>query len=197
MAVLDFEANALFGEDWSGKLYIATDYDGSVLADWTWTNEKSQVTTLEAFTFWDLWYFKNFEATIKAGDERVVTSDYCWAGELSRKAEKIAWFSFELQEVLEMSNLSLMLWAELMTDTGVEYISMKRKFKTKPYQLFKFESCPKDWKKNVMYFVRAVHTGDIALPVVNLSENDFVWTTIEHEIAKWWNHLIVKGVVVA
>jgi hypothetical protein len=79
-----------------------------------------------------------------------------------------------MQEVLEMSNLALMLGAELMTDTGVDYISMKRKFKNKPYQLFKFESCPVEGKRNVMYFVKAVLTGDVTLPVTNLSENDFV-----------------------
>jgi hypothetical protein len=48
-----------------------------------------------------------------------------------------------------------------------------------------------------MYFVKAVLTGDVTLPVTNLSENDFVWATIEHEIAKWGNHLIVKWVAVA
>jgi hypothetical protein len=30
MAVLDLEANGLFGENLTGKLYIATDYDGAV-----------------------------------------------------------------------------------------------------------------------------------------------------------------------
>lgn len=196
MAVLDFDSNALFGEDGSGKLYIATDYDGSTLADGTGTNEKAQVTTLEAFTFGDLGYFQNFEAFINNGDEKVITTDYCGQGEITRKSEKVSGFSFDMQEVLEMSNLALLLGAELMTETGVKYISMKRQFKTRPYQLFKFESCPKDGKKNVMYFVKAVLTGDIALPVVNLTENDFAGVTIEHEVARGGNHLIVKDVAV-
>lgn len=197
MAVLDFDSNALFGENGSGKLYIATDYDGTTLADGDGTNEATQVTTLEGFTFGDLGYFENFEAFINNGEEKVIPTDYCDVGEIARKSEKVYGFSFDMQEVLEMNNLALMLGAELMTDTGVEYISMKRKFKNRPYQLFKFESCPKNGKRNVMYFVRAVMSGDLSIPVVNLSDKDFAGVKVEHEVAKWGSHVIVKNVAVA
>lgn len=195
MAVLNLEANWFFGENGSGKIYIATDYDGSVLLDWTGTNEKAQVTALEAdFTFGDLGFFKDFAPVIKNWEWKTMKSDYCGMTEISRKGEEIAGFTFTMLEILEMPNLALMLGAELMTDTWVEYISRKRIMRDKPYQLFKFESCAKDWKKNVMYFVRAVRISDFALPAINLSANDIVGSTIEYEIAEGWNHLIAKWI---
>ena len=47
MSVLNFEANASFGENGSGKLFIATDYDGAVLDDGTGSNEAAQVALIE------------------------------------------------------------------------------------------------------------------------------------------------------
>lgn len=204
MWVLNFDENALIWENGTGILSIATDYDGSVFADWDWTNEATSITAIELFTFADVGYFENFAPYVKKGDERVIMTDYCDVQEISRKLEKITWFTFDMQEVLEMANLALMLGQSLETvaawvgTKGTETIWMKRIMKTQPFQLFKFVSCPdSNGLSNIFYFVKAVFNADIALPYTNLSKDDFAGVTFDHEVAKSGNMFIKKETAVA
>jgi hypothetical protein len=185
MAVLNLDTNALFGESGTGKLYIATDYDSAVFAQGDGTNEDASITTIEAnYTFADVGYFENFAAKIAAGDEKIINTDYCDVGEISRKIERIPGFTVDVQEILDMTNLSLILGLTLNTDVvGVETIGYKRSFGTNPYQLFKFVSCPKSGKSNTFYFVKAALTGDLELPYTNLKTNDFVGVSMEFAVA--------------
>ncbi len=192
MAVLDFDNNALFGENGTGKLYIATDYDGQTYADGDGTNETTSITDLETNTFSDVGYFENFATVIRNGEERVITTDYCGVGEIRRKAEKIPGFSVDVQEILNMENLALILGTELNASASAEIIGMKRQFKDKPYQLFKFVTCPKNGNSNTFYFVKSVLTGDISMPMNNLSREDFVGVTLEFETADGGNFFLKK-----
>lgn len=198
MAVLDLDSNGLIGENGTGKIYIATDYDGTTYADGDGTNSDAFITAIEAnFTFADVGLFENASYAVANGEERIIETDYCGIGEVQRKSEKVTSFSFDLQDILEMTNLSQMLGASLETATGVEIINMKRTMKTKPYQLFKFETCPKNGKKDVFYFVKAVLSNDVTFPFINLDRNDFAGVTFEHEVASGGNFFIQKGVTVA
>lgn len=198
MAVLDLDSNGLIGENGTGKLYLATDYDGATFADGTGSNSAAFITTIEAdYTFADVGLFENFGFSVANGEERIINTDYCGIGEVSRKAEKVTGFTFDLQDVLEMTNLAQMLGTELETATGVEIINMKRVMKSKPYQLFKFETCPKDGKQNVFYFVKAVLSGDVSFPLLNLDRTDFAGVTFEYEVANGGNMFIQKGKTVA
>ena len=199
MAVLDLEANGLFGENLTGKLYIATDYDGAVFPLWDGTNEKTAVTAIEAdYIFADVWYFENFATVIKQGDERIITTDYCEVGEISRKVNKIPWFTVDVQEILEMDNLALILWVEVQHDTTVwseaDYLSIKNTKQTNPYQLFKFVTCPKDGNSNTFYFVKCALASDVTMPVTNLQKNDFVGVSLEFDVADSGNMFIKKQV---
>lgn len=204
MSVLDFDGNAVVWENGTGILSIATDYDGSVFADWDWTNSDAILDTIKAFTFADVGYFENFAPYVKKWDERIIMTDYCDVQEIERKLEKITWFTFDMQEVLEMTNLAQILGATLEQVPAwawtkwTEIINMKRIMKTQPFQLFKFVSCPDtDGLSNVFYFVKAVFNADITIPYINLSKDDFAWVTFDHEVAKAWNFLIEKEVAVA
>lgn len=198
MAIFNFDENSTSGENGTGKLLIATDYAWEVFDAGDWTNEDALVAQLENFTFADVWYYENFAVNIAQGEERIIETDYCGVGEISNKQENVDWFSVDLQEVLEMENLSLILWDELFTDgvTGEEIIFRKRTMKSKPYQLFKFITCPKDWKVNIFYFVKSRLSNDVSIPFTNLSRNDFAWTTLEFEVSKSWNFAIRKNVTV-
>jgi len=200
MPVLDIEKNAPIGENGTGILYIATDYDNAIFADWDWTNETTQITDIEAdYTFADVWYFENFAPYVKKGDERIITTSYCGVGEVSRKLEKITGFTVDVQEILEMDNLALILNASVKKVTAwpavkwSETISMKRQFKTNNYQLFKFVSCPDaDGLSNTFYFVKAALAADITVPYIDLQKDDFAWVTLDFEVAKGWNMLLKK-----
>lgn len=199
MAVLDFDSNALANESGSGILYVATDYDGTVYDDGDGTNESTSITDIETYTFADLWYFENFAPYVKKGDERIIMTDYTDILEISRKLEKITWFVFDMQEVLEMTNLAQVLGTSLETvsawagQKGTETIWMKRKMASQNYQLFKFVSTPDaDWLSNIFYFVKAVLNSDINLPYINLSKDDFAWVTFDFEVAKSGNMFIKK-----
>lgn len=200
MPALDFEKNWNFGEDGSGILYIATDYDGTTYADWTGANERTSIADIESdFTFADVGYFENFAPFIKKGEERIIMTDYCGVGEIARKVEKITWFTVSVQEILNMQNLAQILGAELqVVPAGVgvkwqEIIGMKRQMKTNTYQLFKFVSCPNALGlSNVFYFVKSVLNSDINIPYTNLAKDDFVWVDLEFENWKGWNLFIQK-----
>lgn len=199
MAVLDFDKNSITWENGTWILQIATDYDGTVYPDWDGTNEATSITDIETYTFADVGYFENFAPYVKKGDERVIMTDYCDIQEIQRKLEKISWFTFDMQEVLEMDNLALMLWAEVETVAAwvwtkwTKTIWMKRIMKEQPFQLFKFTSCPDaDWLSNIFYFVKAVFNADINMPYINLSKDDFAWVTFDHEVAKSGNFFLKK-----
>lgn len=196
MAVFNLDQNATFWENGVGRLYIATDYDNSVFASGNWTNETALIAELEEFTFADVWYFENFATTLGQWEERIITTDYCGVWEITRKQDKIPWFTVDVQEILEMENLALILGEELGEDTWVETIFMKRTQKSKPYQLFKFVTCPKEWKVNVFYFVKWFLANDISIPFNNLAREDFIWTTLEFNVAESGNFAIQKGVPV-
>lgn len=193
MPALDLDKNATYGDNWVWRLFIATDYDGSVLASWDWTNEASLISTLDTFTFADVWYFENFSTNLAQWDERVINTDYCGVGVIKRKQDKVPWFSVDVQEILEMENLALILWEELATDVDEQMIVMKRTQKDKPYQLFKFETCPKDGVSNVFYFVRSYLSNDVNIPFNNLAREDFVWVTLEFTVDEWGNYAIYKN----
>jgi hypothetical protein len=77
MATLDFDSNALFGENGTGKLYLATDWAGTTFPDGDGTNEDESIAILDALTWSDLGYFENFSPMIKTGEERIINTDYC------------------------------------------------------------------------------------------------------------------------
>lgn len=197
MGALDLEANGSYWENGAGILYIATDYDGTTYADGNGTNEDNSIASIEgAFTFADIGYFENFAWKLKAGDERVIETDYCDVGEISRKAEQVAGFSVDVQEIMNMENLALMLGVELNeTVSGHQTIGMKRIQRTKPYLLFKFVTCPKDGLSNTFYFVKSVVVGDMEVPVINLNRSDFAGVSMEFEVAEGGNFFVDKDVL--
>lgn len=195
MSVLNLDANGLFGENGVWKLYLATDYTGDIYPDGDGANEDTAVSALETLTYSDIWYFEKFETSLKKGDERIIMTDYCNVGEILRKKETIPWFKVDVQEILEMSNLAQILGYTLNTTmSGIELIWMKRIMRTNPYQVFKFVTCPKDWKSNTFYFVKAALSADITMPFTNLNRDDFVWVTLEFEVAEAGNFFISKEV---
>lgn len=203
MSVLDFDANALAWENGTGILSIATDYDGVVFPDGDGTNEQTSIDLIDAYTFADVGYFENFAPYVKKGDERIIMTDYCDIQEIERKLEKITWFVFDMQEVLEMTNLAQILGTsveEIAAGVGqkwTETIGMKRVMKTQPFQLFKFVSCPNaQGLSNIFYFVKAVFNADITLPYTNLSKDDFAGVTFDHEVSKAGNFFLQKEVAV-
>lgn len=197
MGALDLESNGMYGENGSGILYIATNYTNTTFDEGDGTDEDEFIATIEGtHTFSDVGYFENFAWKVKSGDERIIETDHCGVGEISRKKERVAGFSVDVQEILNMPTLALMLGVELnSTQTGHEIIGMKRVQKTNPYQLFKFVTCPKNGLSNTLYFVKAVMIGDIDVPVINLNRNDFAGVPIEFEIAKSGNFFIDKDIL--
>lgn len=202
MAVLDLEANSTLWENGTGKLFIATDYDGAVFDKWNGTNEDTIVSSIEAnYSFADVWFFENMELSYALWDERIITTDYCGVWEISRKQDKIAWFWVDIQEILEMENFALILGETLATSgtapNEVETIVMKRTKETKPYHLFKFVSCPKNGKYNVYYFVKTNLSSDFNVPLVNLQQNDASYPRLEFAVAESGNHIIRKWLEVS
>lgn len=205
MAVLEFEKNAMMWEQGTWILYIATDYDGTIYPDGDGTNESTSIADIESkFTFADVWYFENFAPYINNGDEKVITTDYSYVLEIIRKSEMVYWFTVDVQEILEMNNLALILWAKLetkpatWTEKGTETIWLKRKWWWKPYQLFKFVSTPNaEWLSNVFYFVKAVMVSDMSMPYINLENEDFAWVSLDFEVGKGWNFFLQKQVKAA
>lgn len=130
---------------------------------------------------------------VKAGEERIIETDYCSVGEISRKIERIPGFSVDVQEIMDMSNLALILGTELNTSGGYETIGMKRRQRTNPYQLFKFVTCPKDGLSNTFYFVKTALSGDVEVPVINLNRNDFAGVSLEFDVAEGGNVFIQKA----
>lgn len=195
MSVLNLDTNGLFGENGTGKLYLATNYTGITFDDGNGTNEDEAVTTLAALTYSDIGYFEKFEINLKKGDEKIIMTDYCSVGEISRKKETVPWFKVDVQEILEMSNLAQILGYEVnSTVAWTSLIGMKRIMKTNPYQVFKFVTCPKDGKSNTFYFVKAALSGDVKMPFTNLNRDDFVGVTLEFEVAEGGNFYIKKEV---
>jgi len=201
MAVLNFAQNAMVWENGSWILSICTNFTGTTYADGNGANESASIALINALTFADVWYFENFSVYIKKGNERIITTDYTDIQEVFRKQEKITWFTFDLQEVLEMTNLAKLLGTSIETVPQAlwvkwqEIIGMKRITKTQPFQLFKFTSTPDvNGLSNVFYFVKAVLTGDLALPYANLSKNDFTGVTFDHEVAQSGNMFIEKQI---
>lgn len=195
MAVLNLDTNGLFGENGVGKLYIATNYTGLIYDDGNGTNEDEAVTALRLLTYADVGYFEKFEVSIKKWDERVIMTDYCDVGELSRKLERVPGFKVDVQEILEMANLAQILGYTVNTTlVNSQLIGMKRVMKTNPYQVFKFVTCPKAWKSNTFYFVKTALAADINMPFTNLNRDDFVGVTLEFEVAEGGNFYIDKGI---
>lgn len=195
MSVLNLDSNGLFGENGVGKLYVATNYAGTTYNDGDGTNEDEAITALAALTYADVGYFEKFEISLKKGDEKVIMTDYCDVGEISRKKETVPGFKVDVQEILEMSNLAQILGYDVnSTVVGSEMIGMKRIMKTNPYQCFKFVTCPKGGKSNTFYFVKSALSGDITMPFTNLNRDDFVGVTLEFEVAEGGNFYIKKEV---
>lgn len=195
MSVLNLDANGLFGENGVGKLYMATNFAGLTYADGNGTNEDEAVTALALLTYADIGYFEKFEISLKKGDEKVIMTDYCDIGEISRKKETVPGFKVDVQEILEMSNLAQILGYTVNTTlVNNELIGMKRIMKTNPYQCFKFVTCPKNGKSNTFYFVKSALSSDVTMPFTNLNRDDFVGVTLEFEVAEGGNFYIQKGV---
>lgn len=195
MAVLNLDTNGAFGENGVGKLYICTNFAWVVYDNWTGTNEDEAVTALAALTYADIGYFENFSVLMKKGDERVIMTDYCDIGEISRKTELVPWFKADVQEILEMVNLAKILGASLnTTQVGFETIGIKRTMKTNPYQLFRFVTCPKSGKSTTFYFVKASLAADFEINFINLNRDDFTGVTLEFEVAEGWNIFVSKAV---
>ncbi len=202
MGVLDLDKNATLWENGTGKLFIATDYDGVIFDEGNGTNEDTIVATIEAnYSFADVGYLENFELSYGLWDERVITTDYCGVWEISRKQDKIAGFGADIQEILEMENFALIIGETLATSgvapDEVETIAMKRVKKTKPYHLFKWVTCPKDGKYNVFYFIKTILASEFNIPFVNLQRNDASYPRLEFEVAESGNHIIRKGLPVS
>lgn len=194
MAVLNFDANTLTGENGVGKLYIATDYKGNTYPDGNAENEANSIKELEKLTFSDLGFFEKFEISIKEGDEKKIQSDYCGHTDIMVKNTTTTGFKADIHEILEMSNLAQILGTKIKKeDSGEEIIGIKTIARTKPYHCFKFVTCPKDDKVNVFYFVKANLTGDISIPFTNLAREDFTGVTLEFEVAQSGNTFIQKG----
>ena len=195
MSVLDLDKNGTYGENGTGKLYLATNFVGLTYNDWDGTNEDEAITALLALTYADVGYFEKFAVSLKKGDEKVIMTDYCSVGEVSRKKETVPGFKVDVQEILEMNNLAAILGAELnTTQVGKEIIGMKRIMKTNPYQCFKFVTCPKDGKSNTFLFVKAAMSSDMEIPFTNLNREDFVGVTLEFEVAEGGNFYVQKEV---
>lgn len=195
MAVLNLDTNGTYGENGTGKLYLATNFAGLTYNDWDGTNEDEAITALLALTYADVGYFEKFAVSLKKGDEKVIMTDYCSVGEVSRKKETVPGFKVDVQEILEMNNLAAILGAELnTTQVGKEIIGIKRIMKTNPYQCFKFVTCPKDGKSNTFFFVKAAMSSDMEIPFTNLNREDFVGVTLEFEVAEGGNFYVQKEV---
>ena len=89
MSILDLDKNGAFGENRTGKLYIATNFTGTTYNDGDGTNEDEAITALAALTYSDVGYFEKFAISLKKGDEKVILTDYCSVGEISRKKETV------------------------------------------------------------------------------------------------------------
>lgn len=193
MGVLDFDANASYGESGSGQLFVATDYDGALFADGTWSNEGTSIATIEGnYSFADVGYFEDFIVKHKAGEDRVIPTDYVGIGEIKRTTERVQGFTVVVQEILEMENLALIFGVSLQTAAGHQRIGIKRKQRTIPYMLFKFVTAPRDSLSQTYYFVKAVLIGDVEIPVTNLNKGDFVGTPLEFEVASGGNFFMDK-----
>lgn len=195
MSILDLDKNAAFGENGTGKLYIATNYTGLIYEDGNGTNEDEAITALAALTYSDVWYFEKFAISLKKWDEKVILTDYCSVGEISRKKETVPWFKVDVQEILEMNNLAQILGTVVnVSQVWKEIIGMKRIMKSNPYQVFKFVTCPKGGKSNTFFFVKAALSGDVEIPFTNLNRDDFVGVTLEFEVAEGGNFYAQKEV---
>lgn len=194
MAVLNLDSNGLFGENGTGKLYIATNFAGVTYADGNGTNEDESIVALSGLTWADVGYFEKFSISAKNGDERVIMTDYCDVGEISRKKETVFGFKVDVQEILEMSNFARIFDASLNTTLPlIEQIGKKRQMKTATYHAFKFVTCPGvGGANNTFYFVKAVRTGDVNMPITNLNREDFVGTSLEFEVAEGGNFFVNK-----
>lgn len=189
MAVLNLDKNATFGENGVGKLYIATDYTWTVYDEGDGSNESTTISSIESsHTFADVGFFENFSITLWQGDTRVITTDYCGVGEISRKSDKVPWFTVDVQEILEMENLSLILGEDLSSDS--KQMVMKRTQKTVPYHLFKFVMCEKESEYTAFYFVKTALSADINIPFNNLAREDFTGATLSFETAQSGNFVI-------
>lgn len=194
MAVYDFRANTTAGEDGVGKLYMATNYEGQVYPDGNAENEANSIKELEKLTFTEVGFFEKFEISIKEGDEKKIQSDVCSQTDVSVKSTQTSGFKADIYEILEMSNLAQILGTKIKKeDNGEEIIGMKTIARTKPYQCFKFVSCPKDGKVNVYYFVKCSLKGDITIPFTNLAREDFAGVSMEFENALGGNFFLQKG----
>lgn len=191
---MQFEKNALYGDNGTGKLFLCTNYEGTTYAHGDGTNEKASITEIEKLTFADIGFFENFEVSLKSGETKSIPTDYCGQGEISSKTERVPGFKVDVQEILEMNNLATILGYNLNKGTDAEIIGMKRKMGTNPYHLFKFVTCPKEGKSNTFYFVKASLSGDITMPFTNLKRNDFAGVTLEFEVAEGGNFFIKKEI---
>lgn len=54
MSVLDLDKNATFGENGTGKLFLATNFAGITYDDGDGTNEDEAITALAALTYADI-----------------------------------------------------------------------------------------------------------------------------------------------
>ena len=194
MAVMNFEQNALYGDNGTGKLFLCTNYEGATYAHGDGTNETAALATLDALTYADIGFFENFEVSLKSGETKSISTDYCEQGEISSKTERVPGFKVDVQEILEMNNLATILGYNLNNGTDAKIIGMKRKMGTNPYHLFKFVTCPKKGKSNTFYFVKASLSGDITMPFTNLKRSDFAGVTLEFEVAEGGNFFIKKEI---
>lgn len=197
MPIKDIENNNLHWEDWTGKISVV-EYTNEIFPVWDWTNEDEAIAILDALTYEDLGYYENYDASITKWDEKIVNTDYCGAGEIKRTIEDVPKFSYDTQEILNMPLLAKILWRAINIDSATweEIIQVNRKMSTSKYFIFKFVTCPKDGKYNILYHVKAVRTSDIQLPVKNLIKDEFVGSTMEYEVAKGWSFFIKKWVAV-
>lgn len=107
----------------SGILEVATNYDGATFADWDWTNEASQIATIEwTYSFTDVWFFTEFSITHTQDNLRIIETDRCGDGELQRTAELIPNVAFTWQEVNNVDLLAQFLGLSVENVAGTPVV---------------------------------------------------------------------------
>lgn len=84
----------------AGELFVANNYDWVTFLDGDWTNEATNIATIESnYSFTDVGFFKELQITHGTDNEKIIITDRCDDGELQRSIELIPSIGFIWQEV--------------------------------------------------------------------------------------------------
>lgn len=100
----EFAKNALLT---SGVLDYATDYDGTTYDS---ANKATAVTALEQFAYSSVGFFTDLAINHTQENEKIITTDFCGAGELDRTVELVPTVTFTWQEVNDIDIFASFLW---------------------------------------------------------------------------------------